>query len=177
MNMWSLAEAMPPGVPLEFYGKLATIVKNNNAKLIVDSSDKALEHALSHGIFLAKPNLGELSMLYGVEELDAQTVVEAARSIILKGSCEVMVVSMGPAGAMLITATESYHAAAPAVKRKSTVGAGDSMVAGMLLAMSKGWHWKNVLQYGVASGTAATMNAGTELCKKEDAQKIYDFLQ
>jgi 6-phosphofructokinase 2 len=166
-----------PGVPLEFYSEAAEIVKQKNAKLIIDTSEKALEHALSTGVFFAKPNLGELSSLSGAKELDAGCVVEAARKIINKGNCEVMVVSMGPAGAMLVTANEHYHEAAPAVKIKSTVGAGDSMLAGIIIALQKKWPWKNVLRYGVAAGTAATMNAGTELCKKEDVEKIYSFFQ
>jgi 6-phosphofructokinase 2 len=164
-----------PGVPVDFFSKAAEITKQKNARLIVDTSEQGLEHALNAGVYLAKPNLGELSSLSGVEELDAVTVVKAARSIIDKGKCEVMVVSMGASGAMLITTNEAYHQAAPAVKKKSTVGAGDSMLAGILIALSKGWHWKNVLQYGVACGTAATMNAGTGLCRKEDVEKIYSF--
>jgi 6-phosphofructokinase 2 len=166
-----------PGVPLEFYSEAAEIVKQKNAKLIIDTSEAALEHALSTGVFLTKPNLGELSGLAGVKELDAGCVVEAARKIINKGKCKVMVISMGASGAMLVTAKEHYHEAAPAVKIKSTVGAGDSMLAGILIALQKNLSWKNVLRYGVAAGTAATMNVGTELCKKDDVEKIYSFFQ
>lgn len=166
-----------PGIPADFYSMAAEIIQQKKAKLVVDTSGEALHHALDSGVFLAKPNLGELSNLCGVAELDAGAVVEAARSIINKGSCAVMVVSMGAAGAMLITATEQYHVAAPPVKRKSTVGAGDSMVAGIMVALSANMPWKNILQYGVASGTAATINAGTALCSKEDVEKIYAFMQ
>ncbi len=161
------------GVPLDFYTLAARIIKNKNAKLIIDTSGDALAHALSFGVYMAKPNLGELSALCGGQELDATMVTDAARSIIANGSCQVMVVSMGAAGAMLVTATEHYHVSAPPVKIKSTVGAGDSMLAGMLVAITKGLPWKNVLQYGVASGTAATINPGTALCSREDVEKIY----
>jgi 6-phosphofructokinase 2 len=78
---------------------------------------------------------------------------------------------------MLITATEKYYEAAPAIKKKSTVGAGDSMVAGVLWAISRKLAWKEVLRYGIACGTAATINAGTALCAKEDVEKIYSFFQ
>jgi 6-phosphofructokinase 2 len=165
------------GVPPEFYSEAAKIVKYKNARLIIDTSEDALKHALNMGIYLVKPNMGELSGLSGVMELDAGCVVDAARKIINKGNCEVMVVSMGASGAMLVTANEKYHEAAPAVKIKSTVGAGDSMLAGILIALQKNWSWKNVLRYGVAAGTAATINAGTALCVKEDVQKIYSFFQ
>ncbi len=161
------------GVPLDFYNLAAQVIKSKNAKLIIDTSGDALAHALSFGVFMAKPNLGELSALCGVPELDATMVIEAAQSIIANGSCQVLVVSMGAAGAMLVTATQTHHVLAPPVKIKSTVGAGDSMLAGMLVAITKGLPWKNVLQYGVASGTAATINPGTALCRKEDVEKIY----
>ena len=65
----------------------------------------------------------------------------------------------------------------PKVTIHSTVGAGDSMVAGMVLALAKGWDLKDVLGYGVAAGTAATLNPGTELCKKEDTERIFKELK
>lgn len=167
----------PLGVTPDFYSSAAQIVKSKNARLVIDTSGEALAHALDFGVFLAKPNLGELSALCGIAGLDESTVADAARSIIAKGSCEVMVVSMGASGAMLITANEQYHLAAPPIKIKSTVGAGDSMVAGIMVAILKGWPWKNVLQYGVASGTAATLNPGTALCSIDDVERIYSIMK
>jgi 6-phosphofructokinase 2 len=165
----------PSGVSLDFYSDAAEIVKEKKGKLIIDTSGDALKHALSTGIFLAKPNIGELSSLAGVKELDELSALDAAKKIINTGHCEVLVVSMGPAGATLVTADEQYHEAAPAIKIKSTVGAGDSMVAGIIMALQQHQPWKNVLRYGVAAGTAATMNAGSELCSKENVEKIYSF--
>jgi len=163
----------PTGVPLDFYSKAAEIVKEKNGKLIIDTSGDALKHALGTGIFLAKPNIGELSSLAGVKELDARSAVDAARKIIDAGHCEVLVVSMGPAGAVVVTAKEYFHEAAPAIKVKSTVGAGDSMVAGVIMALQQKLSWRDVLRYGIAAGTAATINPGTGLCSKEEFEKIY----
>ena len=70
-----------------------------------------------------------------------------------------------------------FHEAAPAIKIKSTVGAGDSMVAGIIIALQKKLSWRDVLRYGVAAGTAATMNAGTELCTRENVEKVRAFFQ
>jgi 6-phosphofructokinase 2 len=165
----------PSGVSLDFYSEAAEIVKEKKGKLVIDTSGDALKHALSTGIFLAKPNIGELSNLSGVKELDAGNVVDAAKKIIDTGHCEVLVVSMGPAGAILVTANEYFHEAAPAIKIKSTVGAGDSMVAGILIALQKKLSWRDVLRYGVAAGTAATMNAGAELCTRENVEKVRSF--
>ena len=64
----------------------------------------------------------------------------------------------------------------PPAEKKSTVGAGDSMVAGMVLALSRGMSIEDATTYGVACGTAATLNPGTELCKKEDADRFFEQL-
>lgn len=169
--------SLPPGVPVDFFGKLAVIAKQKNAKLVVDTSGEALQHAVKEGLFLIKPNLGELSNLYGREKLAKEEILMAARSIIADGGCEVMVVSMGAEGAMLVTKDIQVQVKPPAVNRRSTVGAGDSMVGAMVLALSDNQSLTDVLCYGVAAGTAATMNPGTELCKKEDTERLFKELK
>lgn len=169
--------SLPEGVPVDFFARLAACAKKINAKLILDTSGDPLKQAVDDGVFMIKPNLGELSSLSGVEELHEEDAIKAAKEIINQGGCEVMVISQGQSGAMLITKNEVLHSPAPTVKKKSTVGAGDSMVAGMVLAMSKDWPWIDVLKYGIATGTATTMNTGTELCKKEDVERLYNWLK
>lgn len=164
--------SLPEGVPSDFFGRLSFIAKKANAKLIVDTSREALQHALDEGVYMIKPNLNELSLLYGKEELKPDEAEAAARSIINKKGSEVVVVSMGKEASILITAEENYKIIPPAVTVRSTVGAGDSMVAGMVYALSLGLKWRDVLLYGVAFGTAATINNGTALCKKEDVEKL-----
>lgn len=165
--------SLPPGTSTEVFHELANIAKQINAKLIVDTSGDGLKAAVKEGLYLIKPNLRELASLVGKEWIDHLEIVATARKVIAAGSCEAMAVSMGAEGAMLITATEQYKAAAPKVQVLSTVGAGDSMVAGMLAALSKGWGWEQVLQYGVAAGSAATLHKGTELSKLEDTERIF----
>jgi len=171
-----ISGSVPKNMDAQFFDELSAIIKNKNAKLIADTSGKPLEHLLKRGVFLAKPNLGELSALCGKEELLPHEVVGAARSVLQGNNCNVLAVSMGAAGAMLITEKEVYQVSAPAVKRRSTVGAGDSMVAGMVWALSRDLHLEEVIRYGVAAGTAATMNHGTELCRQEDVERIYQEL-
>lgn len=169
--------SLPPGVPMDIYARLATISKRKNAKLVVDTVGEALKHAASEGVFLLKPNLGELASLIGIEKINNDQIQKAAQDIIKKGSCEVLVVSMGEKGAILVTKNEVYQATPPQVERKSTVGAGDSMVAGLVLALFEKRSLHDALFYGVASGTAATMNPGTELCKKEDVDMLFDSMR
>lgn len=169
--------SLPPGVPLNIYAQLAKIAKNRNAKFIVDTSGEPLKHAADEGVYLLKPNLAELSLLTGNKELNAGEVKEIAADIIAKGKCEVMVVSMGAAGAMLITKDIAVIFSPPPVIRKSTVGAGDSMVGGIVFYLSVGQSLHDAVKYGVACGTAAAMNPGTELCRKEDADRLYTLIQ
>ncbi len=168
--------SLPPGVPLDIYGRLAKIAKNKNAKLIVDTSGEALSHAVSEGVYLIKPNLGELSSLVGKDRIEIENVESIAREIIQKDGCEIIVISLGESGAMLVTSTEAFRAKAPDVPHKSSVGAGDSMVAGIVYSISKGWKMEQALQYGVACGTAATMNPGTELFHKKDADDLFSII-
>ena len=113
----------------------------------------------------------------GKEELSLESVGEVARELIEKGNCEVVAVSMGAEGAMLVTKDLTISIKPPTVERKSTVGAGDSMVAGIVLSLSKKKSLIESVQYGVACGTAATMNEGSELCRKEDAERLYKLIK
>ena len=169
--------SLPPGVPSNIYAQLARIAKNKNAKFVVDTSGEALKQAVEEGVYLLKPNLGELCSLAGKATLQTMEVKDVARAIIEKEKCEVMMVSMGADGAMLVTKDMAEIIIAPTVIRKSTVGAGDSMLAGIIFYLSKGRGIVEAAQYGVACGTAATLNTGTELCKKEDADKLYEMIR
>ena len=122
---------------------------------------------------MIKPNLGELSSLVGKEELETNEIEPIAKDLILHGSCEIVVVSMGAQGAMLISKDATFKVGAPIVKRKTTVGAGDSMVAGIVFYLSQGKILLEALQYGVACGTAATINEGTALCNQDDVERLY----
>jgi 6-phosphofructokinase 2 len=165
--------SLPDGVPLDIYGRIAALARKKGARFIVDTSGEALHEAVKEGVYLLKPNLGELSSLVGREEISAEYVDDVAREVIHSGGCEVVVASMGPMGAMLVTKERVVQVNSPVVKKKSTVGAGDSMVAGMVLALSKDWPLEDCVRYGVACGTAATMNAGTELCHPEDVERLF----
>lgn len=169
--------SLPPKIGDDFYEKVASVSRKIGSKLIIDTSGEPLKCAIDEGVYLLKPNVSELAKLVGAETLEMDEVDDAAREIIAKGGCEIVVVSLGPQGAMLVTKDFCEHIPAPPVQKKSTVGAGDSMVGGMVWALSSGKTLQEMLRWGVACGSAATMNEGTQLFKKEDAQKLFGWLQ
>ena len=128
------------------------------------------------GVYLIKPNLSELCFLVGKKYLEPDEVDDAAYVIMNKGYCEAIVVSMGPAGAMLVTKKTRNKYFAPTVKKKSTVGAGDSMIAGIVYMLHNHKSLEEAVQFGIACGTATTINKGTQLFKKDDAFKFYDWM-
>ncbi len=168
--------SLPPGVPLNIYAQLSVIAKEKNAKFIVDACGETLREALQEGVYLLKPNLCELCFLAGKTNLESNEIETVAKEMLGNGKCEVMVVSMGAEGAMLVIVELSKIIKVPRVIKKSTVGAGDSMIAGIVHFLSQGKNIVDAVKYGVACGTAATMNTGTELCNVQDVEKIYTFL-
>lgn len=172
-----LSGSLNEGLPTDFYQHIAYLAKQSGSKVIVDTSGEALQKVLETGVYLIKPNVGELAKLIGVERLEMDEVVHAAQKLIEKGSAEIVVVSLGPQGAILVTATQTEFVPAPNVVKKSTVGAGDSMVGAMVWALSQNKNLKEVVQWGVACGSAATMNEGTQLFKLEDAKRLFEWLQ
>jgi 6-phosphofructokinase 2 len=168
--------SLPPGIPEDFIGQLATLAKKQGARFIADTSGEPLLLAAQQGVFLLKPNMSELCSLVGKSFLEADEVDDAAREVISKGDCEVVVISMGPAGALWVTRDEQEQVPAPVVKKQSTVGAGDSMVAGITWMLAQGKSLREAVRFGVACGTGATMNAGTQLFKKADVEKLYDWI-
>lgn len=169
--------SLPPGLPVTYFEKVAAFAKGIGARFILDTSGPALMAAVDEGLYLLKPNLAELSALVGVDKLEMEAVDDAALKIIRMGKCEVVVVSLGPQGAMLVTKDEVHHIPAPPVKKLSTVGAGDSMVAGMVWGLFQHKSAIEMAQLGVACGSAATLNPGTELFNPEDVDRLLHWIQ
>ncbi|MBF6608156.1 MAG: 1-phosphofructokinase family hexose kinase [Flavobacterium sp.] len=164
------------GLSSDFYQQIAAIAKENDSKLIIDTSGEALKQVLETGVYLVKPNIGELAKLIGENRLEADDAEDAARTLIDKGNAEIVVVSLGPQGALLVSKDQRHYISAPNVAKRSTVGAGDSMVGGMVWALSQNKSLKEVIQWGVACGSAATISEGTQLFTLGDAQRLFRWL-
>ncbi len=166
--------SLPPGLPDYFYGLVVKTAASVGAKCIVDTSGPALQALKGKNVFMIKPNISELCKMLNIQELENNEVPHAAQQAVRDGFAEIIVVSMGPDGAWMVSADKKYFAAAPSIEKKSTVGAGDSMVAGITYMLQQKQTLKQALNFGVACGSAATMNDGTQLFKPEDAQRLYE---
>lgn len=165
--------SLPAGVPAEFYGEITRYAAEYGIRAVVDTAGEPLRRAFGKGVYLMKPNLRELELFAGEKLHDEAGIKRFARRLIAEGLSEVIVVSMGAAGAALITADEYQFLRAPIVKAQSKVGAGDSMVAGLAMGLAQGWDLWETLCLGIAAGSAAVMTPGTQLCRKDDAFKLY----
>lgn len=165
--------SLPPGVPEDFYARLVAANRDTPTRVIVDTSGEPLHEMRGTGVFMLKPNLAELEKLSEQSFESEDQMMDAARGLVQDKLAEVLVISMGSAGAALVTADETVMLRPPVVPIKSKVGAGDSMVGGIVLALSRGSDLLDAVKYGIAAGSAAVMTPGTELCRKEDVEHIY----
>lgn len=169
-----LSGSLPPGVGPDFYRKVVRTLKPHGTKLIVDTKSDVLQETVQEGVFLIKPNMRELSGLAG-KELDHEKQQEqAARDLVDRGMSEVVVVSLGAAGVLLVSCEATERIRAPSVPIKSRVGAGDSMVGGITFGLARGLPLRDAIRYGIAAGSATVMTPGTQLCRREDVEELFD---
>jgi len=165
--------SLPPGVPADFYARVARIGKARGSKVFIDVSGEALEEALDEGVYLIKPNVREFRELVGEDIREESQIKSEAQRMVKSGRCEVLVISLGAAGALAVSESFAEHILPPTVPIASKVGAGDSMVAGIVLSLARGRSLRESILFGVAAGTAAVMTPGTELCRREDAERLF----
>jgi 6-phosphofructokinase 2 len=163
--------SVPPDVSVDWYGDLIRAAPAR-ARLVVDTKRQALQKALEIGVYLIKPNIHELEEMLG-RDLDGDRAIgDAARELIDRGGAEVVLVSLGRGGALVVTVDGALRLSAPQVRVRSKVGAGDSMVGGVITALLTGASVTEAARYGVAAGAAAVMSEGTDLCRPEDVERL-----
>jgi len=166
--------SLPPGVPTDYYTRVVRTGKNRGAKAVIDVSGEALEKVLKEGVYLIKPNIREFRELVGKDIKEESQIKAEAQKMVKNGYCEMLIISLGSAGALMISSEISERILPPTVPIVSKVGAGDSMVAGIVLSLARGKTPRESVLFGVAAGTAAVMTPGTELCRREDAERLYE---
>ena len=164
--------SLPPGVPEDFYARLARLTRERGGRFVLDASGPALARALDEGVYLCKPSLREFGEWFGEAAHDEAVWGRRSRRVVEEGRCEVLVVSLGAAGALWTTRDEQELLASPAVPVASSVGAGDCMVGGIVFSLGRGRSLREAMRRGVAAAAAAVMNPGTSLFRREDAERL-----
>ena len=165
--------SLPPGVPDDFYAQAAAIARNLGAKFVVDTSGAPLAAAIEHGVYMIKPNLRELRDLVGVELLDQNDWINAAHEYVDSGKIEVVALSLGHLGALLVTHDQALRSQAIPIEPLSAVGAGDSFLGAMIFSLANGNSLADAFRLAMAAGSSALIHAGTELCRPADAYRLY----
>ena len=168
-----LSGSLPPGVPVDFYAQLVRLMRERGSRLVLDASGPALAAALEAGVYLVKPSLRELRELSG-QALESETQWRAAaQQLVDAGRAEVVVLSLGAQGALMVSRQETVFAPALAVPVSTTVGAGDSFVGGMVHALAGGASLRDAFGRGVAAASAALLGSGTGLCQSADVERLH----
>lgn len=165
--------SLPPGVPADFYKRAARIAKDWGAKVVLDTSGPPLEAALEEGVYLFKPNLHELTDLVRAPLEDQDAWVQACSRLVQTARAQVIALTLGDQGALLVTRDQAWRAQPLHVEPVSAVGAGDSFLGAMVWSLGSGHSLEEAFRYGVAAGSAALLAPGTELCRREDVHLLY----
>ena len=164
-----LGGSLPEKAPADFYQKIIANLKKTDTKVFLDTSEKPLQLALQASPTLIKPNWRELEEIQG-QKLSFEELISVSQDIVTTG-VEIVVVSLGAEGALLVTEEEVWHAKPPQVDVVSTVGAGDSMVGALAVSYTKEYSAKKMLQYAVAMSVATILLPGSEVGTSAEVKK------
>jgi 6-phosphofructokinase 2 len=159
-------------VPDDFFARAIRLAKTLGAKTVVDSSGAALKAALAESVTLMKPNLVELGDLVGSKlDSDAEQMA-ACRKLVTGKRAEMVALTLGEDGALLVTATQAWRALPMKIEAVSAVGAGDSFLGGMVAALAAGDPLEHAFRVAVAAASAAVLTPGTGLCQPSDVKAL-----
>ncbi len=166
-----LGGSLPPGLPDTTYADLVRWLRSRGIRAVVDTSGAALAHALSARPALVKPDVEEAADVLGRSITDDAEALAAARELCERGA-ENAVISQGSRGAVGVGPDGAWKAFAPSVVACSTVGSGDSMVAGIAIAFTEGSGLREGLRLGTAAGAGTALSPAAHLCRREDFELL-----
>ena len=169
--------SLPRGVPPDFYARVAAATKERGAKLILDTSGRALHEALNEGVYLVKPSQRELENLLGQKAYSHEQQEELAMQLVEEEKAEFVALTLGEDGALLVWKDGKLRLSSPKVEVKSAVGAGDTFVGALTQGLAEGRTPEDAFTLAVAAGAASVMRPGTELCHLEDVERLYAGLR
>jgi 1-phosphofructokinase len=166
-----LSGSLPEGIGDYIYKDMIEKLKQKSIKVILDADGDSLIRGVESIPYAIKPNIYELKKIVDVDEKDISSILDGGKYLIDKG-IEKVLISLGDKGAIYITKKNAYMSKEIKVPIKSTVGAGDAMVAGMIYAMEKDYADYDLLRLAVACGTAKVMTEGTRIPDMETIREI-----
>ena len=175
-DWWVLAGSLPPGIANDYYARIVKLLSQHDARAILDTSGESLQLGCAEKPYLVKPNTEEAHALTGLP-MDTPAEIAAASEQICKMGAQNVVVSMGKAGALLHTSEDTWLTHTPKIQEKNPIGAGDSMVGGLVWALTQGIELKEALGWGVASGAATASLPGTEVGTRPLIEKLFSPVQ
>ncbi|MGH6726082.1 MAG: 1-phosphofructokinase family hexose kinase [Pseudolabrys sp.] len=169
--------SVPPGVPIDFFARVARHAKALGAKAVIDTSGDALKAVLEEGVSVLKPNLIELSEILEMPLDHDEDRIAACRKLTLDGCAEMVALTLGENGAMLVTADRAWRAAPLAIDPVSTVGAGDSFLGGLVAALAGGKPLAEAFRVAIAAASAAVLMPGTGLCQPGEVERLLPMVK
>ncbi|MCJ7654184.1 MAG: PfkB family carbohydrate kinase, partial [Dehalococcoidia bacterium] len=140
-------------------------------KTVLDSDNKWLKEGIKAKPNVIKPNVHEAEELLETHLRDQAAIIEAVKTLVNQ-SIDVAAISRGKDGLIVANGEKILKVTPPQVEVRSTIGAGDSTIAGLVLKLSQGHGIEEASRWAAASGTAATLTPGTELCRREDVERL-----
>ena len=166
-----ISGSIPKGVPDTIYKDLLKAVSHLPVKTILDAEGSLLLEGIKEKPNIIKPNLFELDSALNIKITSHREILKAEDFFLDKG-VEIIGVSLGEEGAIILNESHAYYAPGLKIDVKGTAGAGDSIIAGFCQAMKEGSDLETMLRYGVAAATASVMREGTLLCTREGFESI-----
>ncbi len=166
---WIVASgSLEPGMPTDLYATIAKLARRRGIRIAVDTSGAPLRAALDEGVDLVKPSLSELEIHAGRALPDPADQEAEAMTLVQAGRAALVAVTLGEDGAFLASAEGVIRMPAIPVPFRGAVGAGDSFIAGMTWALTRGLSLRECLGWAVAAGSATVSRVGTARVRLED---------
>jgi 6-phosphofructokinase 2 len=166
-----IAGSLPTGVTPRIYFQLVKTLRDQGARVVLDADGEPLRFAIPAQPHIIKPNIHEFGRLMGKTIEDEAEIAAEARKLVDRG-IELVIISLGSRGLLGVTADTIYRVRPPVVQVRSTIGSGDSVIAGLIMGLSRGKSLGVALRLGAAAGTATALTPGTELCHRADVDRI-----
>ncbi|MGC9347430.1 MAG: 1-phosphofructokinase [Anaerolineae bacterium] len=175
-DLWALCGSLPPGVPLNFYARLTTVLRERGARVLLDASGEPFRLGVEAGPYLVKPNLAEAGAWMG---RTIQSKAEAAGVVgaFLDWNVKLVALSLGADGLMLANRKERIWAKPPVIAERNPVGAGDALLAGLAWALERSMPLKDVARWAVATGTAAAAREGVSMGSRQEVEEVFEQVE